>query len=119
MQYKSVRAIIGNAFKKLEKRLNIMAKNREEHKRHKDLQKFSKEVFAGTLYYNDVTNISAIEPFIATSIEAFSIAFSRNLNEEQRNNVESIIKKWFRIGSNLQHQGIMCWREGLVILSVF
>ena len=87
--------------------------------RHKDLKQFSREAFKGTFYYSIITDILPTAAFIPTSTKSFIITFSRNLNEFQRDEVENIVYRWFRVGTHFQHQGIICWREGYLILSIF
>ena len=87
--------------------------------RHKDLKQFSKEAFEGTRFFKDIVEIKSTVPCISASTKAFCITFLRNLNEFQRTEIETILFSWFNIGPNLQHQGIVCWREGELIIYIF
>lgn len=90
-----------------------------EKRRHNDSSKYLKEAFADTVYYSDIQDASSLEPFIVSSTKAFYIKFSRKFNEEQRKQIEKLLWKWLHVGENFPHQGIVCWREGSAILSVF
>ena len=87
--------------------------------RHEDLKTFSREAFKGTWFFQDIVEIKKINPFIAASTKAFQITCARNLNDFQRAEVESIIYRWFKVGTHFQNQGIICWQEGALLLSVF